>query len=155
AMGGIYDHLSGGFARYSTDPQWLVPHFEKMLYDNALLVPCYLETYQATAEPFFREIAEETLSWVERDMTRPERPFYSTLDADSEGQEGKFYVWSGAEIERILGKDEADLFNGVYGVEPDGNWHEEAAHGSHQKGEPTNILHRVKTFSQFARLHQI
>jgi uncharacterized protein YyaL (SSP411 family) len=153
AMGGIYDHLGGGFARYSTDQRWLVPHFEKMLYDNALLVPCYLETYQATGEPFFREVAEETLAWVERDMTSPEGPFYSTLDADSEGQEGKFYVWSAAEIEQILGKDEAALFNPVYGVQPDGNWHEE--HGTSSRQTPTNILHRVKTFAQCAALDKM
>ncbi len=108
AMGGIYDHLGGGFARYSTDERWLVPHFEKMLYDNALLVPCYLETFQATGEPFYREIAEETLGWVLREMTSPDGPFYSTLDADSEGEEGKFYVWTAAEIEQILGKEDAD-----------------------------------------------
>jgi uncharacterized protein YyaL (SSP411 family) len=155
AMGGIYDHLGGGFARYSTDARWLVPHFEKMLYDNALLVPGYLEAYQATGEPFFREVAEETLAWVERDMTSPEGPFYSTLDADSEGQEGKFYVWSAAEIERVLGADEAALFNSVYGVQPEGNWHEEGPHGSHGKSDPTNILHRTKTFAQYARLHQM
>jgi uncharacterized protein len=155
AMGGIYDHLGGGFARYSTDARWLVPHFEKMLYDNALLVPCYLETFQATGEAFFREIAEETLAWVERDMTSPEGPFYSTLDADSEGQEGKFYVWNAAEIEQVLGKDEAALFNAVYSVDPDGNWHEEAAHSPHGNATPTNILHRLKTWSQCARLLQI
>jgi uncharacterized protein YyaL (SSP411 family) len=162
AMGGIYDHLGGGFARYSTDARWLVPHFEKMLYDNALLVPGYLEAYQATGESFFREVAEETLAWVERDMTSPEGPFYSTLDADSEGREGKFYVWSAAEIERVLGKDEAALFNSVYGVQPEGNWHEEGhgqetmpQRGGHAKAEPTNILHRTKTFSQYARLHQM
>jgi uncharacterized protein YyaL (SSP411 family) len=142
AMGGIYDHLGGGFARYSTDERWLVPHFEKMLYDNALLVPCYLETYQATGEPCYREIAEETLSWVLREMTSPDGPFYSTLDADSEGEEGKFYVWTAAEIERVLGKDNADLFSAVYGIEPEGNWE----HGK-------NVLHRVKTFAQYARLH--
>jgi uncharacterized protein YyaL (SSP411 family) len=142
AMGGIYDHLGGGFARYSTDERWLVPHFEKMLYDNALLVPCYLETFQATGEPFYREIAEETLGWVLREMTSPDGPFYSTLDADSEGEEGKFYVWTEAEIGQVLGKDEADLFSEVYGVEPEGNWE----HGK-------NILHRVKTFAQYARLH--
>ena len=142
AMGGIYDHLGGGFARYSTDERWLVPHFEKMLYDNALLVPCYLEAFQATGEPFYREIAEETLGWVLREMTSPDGPFYSTLDADSEGEEGKFYVWTAAEIEQVLGKDDADLFSAVYGVEPDGNWE----HGN-------NILHRVKTFAQYARLN--
>jgi uncharacterized protein YyaL (SSP411 family) len=143
AMGGIYDHLGGGFARYSTDAQWLVPHFEKMLYDNALLAVCYLEAYQATGEPFYREIVGLTLDWVQREMTSPEGPFYSTLDADSEGEEGKFYVWSQAEIEGILGKDEAELVNAVYGVEPEGNW------------EGHNILHRKKTFAQFAALHGI
>jgi uncharacterized protein YyaL (SSP411 family) len=142
ARGGIYDHLGGGFARYSTDERWLVPHFEKMLYDNALLVPCYVETYQATGEVFYREIAEETLNWVLREMTSPDGPFYSTLDADSEGEEGKFYVWTAAEVEQILGKDEADLFCSVYGIEADGNWE----HGN-------NILHRAKTFAQSARLH--
>ena len=142
AAGGIYDHLGGGFARYSTDEHWLVPHFEKMLYDNALLVSCYLETYGATGEPFYREIAEETLNGMLREMTSPDGPFYSTLDADSEGEEGKFYVWTAAEIERILGKDEADLFSAVYGVEAEGNWE----HGK-------NILHRVKTFAQYARLN--
>jgi uncharacterized protein YyaL (SSP411 family) len=152
AMGGIYDHLGGGFARYSTDARWLVPHFEKMLYDNALLVPCYLETYQATGAPFYREIVEETLGWVLRDMTSPEGPFYSTLDADSEGVEGKFYVWTAAEIEQILCKDESDLFCAVYGAEPDGNWHDEAGHGP---PGPTNILNRVKTFDQIARLNRI
>ena len=139
AKGGIYDHLGGGFARYSTDERWLVPHFEKMLYDNALLVPCYLETFQATGEPFYREIVEETLDWVLREMTSPDGPFYSTLDADSEGEEGKFYVWTAAEIEQVLGKEEADLFSAVYGIEPEGNWE----HGN-------NILHRVKTFEQYA-----
>ncbi len=119
-----------------------MPHFEKMLYDNALLVPVYLEAFQATNEPFYREIAEETLGWVLREMTSPDGPFYSTLDADSEGEEGKFYVWSAAEIERILGEEDAALFNAVYGVEPEGNWE----HGH-------NILHRVKTFAQYARLN--
>ncbi|HTU19520.1 MAG TPA: thioredoxin domain-containing protein [Gemmataceae bacterium] len=142
ARGGIYDHLGGGFARYSTDERWLVPHFEKMLYDNALLVPCYLETFQATGEPFYREIAEETLGWVLREMTSSEGPFYSTLDADSEGEEGKFYVWTAAEIDQILGKDDTELFSAVYGVEADGNWE----HGK-------NMLHRAKTFVQDARLN--
>jgi uncharacterized protein YyaL (SSP411 family) len=149
ALGGLYDQLGGGFARYSTDERWLVPHFEKMLYDNALLVPCYLETYQATGDPFYRAIAEETLAWVRREMTSPEGPFYSTLDADSEGEEGKFYVWTPEEIEGVLGQEDAELFNAVYGVEPGGNW--EDPH--HPGGSPKNILHRVKTFAQYARLH--
>ena len=121
AMGGVYDHLGGGFARYSTDARWFAPHFEKMLYDNALLVPCYVEAFQATGELFYREVIEETLAWVKREMTSPEGPFYSTLDADSEGEEGKFYVWTAAEIEQALG-DDAPTFNAVYGVEPEGNW---------------------------------
>jgi uncharacterized protein YyaL (SSP411 family) len=141
AMGGIYDHLGGGFARYSTDPRWLVPHFEKMLYDNALLVPCYVEAYQATGETLYREVVEQTAGWVLREMASSQGPFYSTLDADSEGEEGKFYIWTQAEIEEILGAEDAALFGDVYGVEPEGNWE----HGN-------NILHRVKTFAQYARL---
>jgi uncharacterized protein YyaL (SSP411 family) len=144
AMGGIYDHLGGGFARYSTDARWLVPHFEKMLYDNALLVGVYLEAFQATGEPFYREIVEETLGWVAREMTSPEGPFFSTLDADSEGVEGKFYVWSADEIEQVLGDKDAELFSDAYGIEPEGNWE----HGH-------NILHRTKTFDQLARLHHL
>ncbi len=142
AMGGIYDHLGGGCARYSTDARWLVPHFEKMLYDNALLLSCYLEAYQATGDSFFREIAEETLLWVKREMTSPEGPFFSTLDADSEGEEGKFYVWTEKEILDLLGEEEGGLFCAAYGVEPGGNWE----HGQ-------NILHRLKTFAQLARLN--
>jgi uncharacterized protein YyaL (SSP411 family) len=144
AMGGIYDHLGGGFARYSTDARWLVPHFEKMLYDNALLVGAYLEAFQATGEPSYREVVEETLGWVAREMTSPEGPFFSTLDADSEGVEGRFYVWSAGEIEQILGAQDAELFNAAYGVEPEGNW-----------DEGLNILHRTKTFAQLARLHNL
>src|SRR5262249_31951721 len=122
AMGGIYDHLGGGFARYSTDARWLVPHFEKMLYDNALLVPVYLETFQATLDRSYREVAEEPWAYVRREMTSPEGPFYSTQDADSEGEEGKFYVWAIQEIEQVLGKDQATLFNDVYNVTAEGNW---------------------------------
>jgi uncharacterized protein YyaL (SSP411 family) len=140
ARGGIYDHLGGGFHRYSTDARWLVPHFEKMLYDNALLVPVYLETYQATGEPFYRHVAEETLAYVRREMTGPEGAFYSTQDADSEGEEGKFYVWSAREVEEVLGKDLAEVVAHVYDVMPEGNW------------ESHNILHRSRTDEQDARL---
>src|SRR5215510_13063598 len=114
AAGGVYDHIGGGFHRYSTDARWLVPHFEKMLYDNALLVPAYLEAFQATGNAFYREVVEGTLGYVLREMTSPERPFFSTQDADSEGVEGKFYVWSRQEIEAILGKEEAELLGSVY-----------------------------------------
>ena len=130
ANGGIYDQLGGGFARYSVDAHWLVPHFEKMLYDNALLSRLYLETYQATADPFYRRIAEETLDYVLRDMTSPEGGFYSAEDADSEGEEGKFYVWTPAEIEGALGdRDGAKLAMRYWGVTERGNF------------EGKNILH--------------
>lgn len=121
-QGGIYDHLGGGFHRYSTDAVWLVPHFEKMLYDNALLVPAYLEAYQATGEERFANTVRETLDYVLREMTQPEGGFYSTQDADSEGEEGKFFVWTAAEIEEHLGKDRAEIFNACYDVQPGGNW---------------------------------
>jgi uncharacterized protein YyaL (SSP411 family) len=143
AMGGMYDQLGGGFHRYSTDAHWLVPHFEKMLYDNALLSLAYLEAFQATGEPFYREIVEQSLAYVQREMTSPDGPFYSTQDADSEGEEGKFFVWSAAETEQILGSDLASVFNYVYGVTPEGNW------------EGHNILHRTKTYDQCARLMKI
>jgi uncharacterized protein YyaL (SSP411 family) len=140
ARGGIYDHLGGGFHRYSTDERWLVPHFEKMLYDNALLALTYTEAFQATKHPFYRQVVEETLGYVGREMTSPDGPFYSAQDADSEGVEGKFFVWSKAEIEQILGKDEAELFCSVYDVTDDGNW------------EGHNILHRTRGDEQEAKL---
>lgn len=140
AMGGMYDHLGGGFHRYSTDARWLVPHFEKMLYDNALLTRAYLEAFQATHAPFYRQVVEETLAYVRREMIGPEGAFFSTQDADSEGVEGKFFVWSAAEIESILGRELAEVFGYVYGVTPEGNW------------EGHNILDRSKTYEQYAKL---
>ena len=122
AMGGIYDQIGGGFHRYSTDPHWLVPHFEKMLYDNALLSRLLLHTYQATGNPFYRRIAEETLDYVVREMTDSSGSFYSTQDADSEGEEGKFFVWSDREIEEVLGPDDAALVGGYFGVTEAGNF---------------------------------
>ncbi len=122
ARGGIYDHLGGGFHRYSTDPVWLVPHFEKMLYDNALLVPAYLEAYQITKREDFANTVRETLDYVLREMTQPQGGFYATQDADSEGVEGKFFVWTAEEIASHLGEDRARIFNACYDVSPNGNW---------------------------------
>ncbi|MGQ0633389.1 MAG: thioredoxin domain-containing protein [Planctomycetaceae bacterium] len=140
AAGGIYDHLGGGFHRYSTDERWLVPHFEKMLYDNALLVPAYLEAHQATGNSDYARVARETLNYVLREMTQPQGGFYSTQDADSEGEEGKFFVWSAAEIEEALGAEDARVFNYCYDVTEEGNW------------EERNILHRPKTSEQAAKV---
>ncbi len=122
ARGGIYDHLGGGFARYSTDARWLVPHFEKMLYDNALLSSTYLEAYQITGDPTYARVARETMDYVLGRMTGDEGQVYSTEDADSEGVEGKYYVWSLAEIESLLGAEQAKTFAAVYDVSATGNW---------------------------------
>ncbi|MSR56238.1 MAG: thioredoxin domain-containing protein [Planctomycetaceae bacterium] len=140
AAGGIYDQLGGGFHRYSTDERWLAPHFEKMLYDNALLVPAYLEAYQATGDANYARVARETLDYVLREMTQPQGGFFSTQDADSEGVEGKFFVWSEAEIEQVLGTDDAKVFNYCYDVTERGNWEEH------------NILNRPKTDAQAAKV---
>src|SRR5262249_8642627 len=143
AMGGMYDQLGGGFHRYSTDAQWLVPHFEKMLYDNALFSQAYLQAYFATGEAYYLPIVQQTFDYRLREMTGPDGAFYSTQDADSEGVEGKFYVWSAAEIEAGLGKELAEVFNYVYGVSSEGNW------------EGHNILNRAKTDEQDAKLLRI
>ncbi len=124
ALGGIYDQIGGGFHRYSTDERWLVPHFEKMLYDNALLARLYTRAWQWTHEPFFARIAMETLDFVQREMMAPDGGFYSTLDADSEGKEGKFYVWSRTEIFQILGDEDGRIFCALYEVTDRGNWEE-------------------------------
>jgi hypothetical protein len=122
ARGGIYDQIGGGFARYSTDAHWLVPHFEKMLYDNALLAKTYLEAFQVTGDPFYRRIAIDVLDYILREMTAPEGGFYSATDADSEGEEGKFYIWTPTEIYTILEKEEARRFCTYYDITPSGNW---------------------------------
>jgi uncharacterized protein len=139
ARGGIYDHLGGGFARYSTDDRWLVPHFEKMLYDNALLASVYVEAFQATGDQGFAQVARETLDYVLRRMTGPEGAFYSTEDADSEGEEGKYYVWTLPEVQEILGKH-SKTFCHVYDVTEAGNW------------EGRNILNLPRPISQAAGL---
>ena len=122
AEGGIFDQIGGGFHRYSTDTYWLVPHFEKMLYDNALLARLYLHAYQVTGDPLYRRIVEETLDYMAREMTDANGGFYSAQDADSEGVEGKFFVWRPEEIIDRLGKTEGDLFNSYYGVTRKGNF---------------------------------
>ena len=121
ANGGIFDQIGGGFSRYSTDAKWLVPHFEKMLYDNALIPVNYAEAYQITKDPFYLDVLKKTLDFVLREMTSPEGGFYSAYDADSEGIEGKYYVWKKSEIREILGSD-TDLFCLYYDVTDGGNW---------------------------------
>jgi uncharacterized protein len=140
ARGGIYDHLGGGFARYSTDDRWLVPHFEKMLYDNALLAGVYLEAYQVTRDAELARVATQTLNYVLDRMTGREGGFYSTEDADSEGVEGKYYVWSLAEVTELLGPERAKTFNYVYDISEHGNW------------EGHNILNLPKPLGQAAKL---
>jgi uncharacterized protein YyaL (SSP411 family) len=130
--GGIYDHLGGGFSRYSVDERWLTPHFEKMLYDNALLLELLALAWQHSANDLFRARARETVNWLAHEMTTKEGAFSASLDADSEGEEGKFYVWSPAEIEAVLGKDDAAFFAAHYDVTAPGNF------------EGHNILNRLK-----------
>jgi uncharacterized protein len=122
ARGGMYDQVGGGFHRYSVDARWLVPHFEKMLYDNALLARLYTRAWQWTKDPLFAQVANEILGFVQREMTAPNGAFYSTLDADSEGEEGKFYVWTRAEVLEILGAEEGRVFCALYDVTEGGNW---------------------------------
>jgi uncharacterized protein len=142
AAGGINDQIGGGFHRYSVDARWLVPHFEKMLYDNALLVRLYLEGYQATGDEEFRRVVDETLGYVLREMTHPEGGFYAAQDADSEGVEGKFFVWTPAEVAEAVGKDHAEIVCRFYDVTDAGNF------------EHKNILSRVIDLDALARLFQ-
>jgi uncharacterized protein YyaL (SSP411 family) len=131
AAGGMYDQLGGGFHRYSVDERWLVPHFEKMLYDNALLPRAYLDAWQVTGDPMFRRVVEETLAFVTRELTSPEGGFYSSLDADSEGEEGRFYLWTPADLAAALGADDAARIGAAFDVTAAGNF------------EGRNILHPV------------
>ena len=149
-LGGIYDHVGFGFHRYSTDPVWLVPHFEKMLYDQALLAMAYTEAFQATAKPEYERTAREIFTYVLRDMTSPEGGFFSAEDADSEGEEGKFYLWSTAELRKLLGKDDGDLVIAVFNATDDGNFVEEA----HRRRTGTNILHLQKPLAELAKEHK-
>jgi uncharacterized protein YyaL (SSP411 family) len=144
--GGIYDHVGFGFHRYSTDRLWLLPHFEKMLYDQALLTMAYIEAFQATGKPDYAATADEVLGYVLRDMASPDGGFYSAEDADSEGEEGKFYVWSEAEVREVLTGPEADLALRLYNIKPDGNFTDQAT-GS-KPG--TNVLHVTVPFEDLA-----
>jgi len=145
--GGIYDHLGFGFHRYSTDQRWLVPHFEKMLYDQAMLLLAYTRAAQLTGEPLFHQTAAEIATYVLREMTHPDGGFYSAEDADSEGEEGKFYVWTYEELKQSLAPDELRLLEAVFEIQPDGNFREEAS--GHQTG--TNILYRTKSDKEVAQ----
>ena len=140
--GGIYDQLGGGFSRYSTDVQWLAPHFEKMLYDNALLVTTLSEAYQLTKKESYKIAIEETLAFVERELMDRDGGFYSALDADSEGVEGKFYTWSEQEINELL-QNNASIFIAYYGITEEGNW------------EHTNILHTPISANAVAQKFQL
>jgi uncharacterized protein YyaL (SSP411 family) len=140
AAGGLFDHLGGGFHRYCVDDRWLVPHFEKMLYDNALLAVCYLEAWQATGKDKYAAVVRRTLDYLLRDMTDPQGGFYSGEDADSEGQEGKFYLWTPDEIEAVLGSEAARLFCSVYDVTEPGNF------------EGRNILNLLRPLAVEAKL---
>jgi uncharacterized protein YyaL (SSP411 family) len=128
AHGGIYDHLGGGFCRYSVDQFWMIPHFEKMLYDNGPLLTLYSEAWQLSGEPVFEQTARETAAWVMREMQSPEGGYYATLDADSEGKEGKFYVWTPDEVKALLNDDEYTAFAARYGLDGDPNFEGEAWH---------------------------
>jgi uncharacterized protein len=139
AEGGIYDHLGGGFHRYSVDEKWLVPHFEKMLYDNAQLIRIYVDALRITQRPIFRRVVEETLTYLLREMLHIEGGFYATQDADSEGEEGKFFVWEYDEVIKILGEETGEIFSRIYDVSEMGNF------------EGKNILHPILQPDQAAK----
>ena len=140
--GGIYDHVGGGFARYSTDEYWLVPHFEKMLYDNAQLLDLLALAYHDTRDPIFKARAEQTVAWMQRELSIPAGAFCASLDADSEGVEGRYYVWTTSQIQEGLGAEAAENFMREYGASPQGNWHDEGTK------VPVNILNRTAQFEK-------
>ncbi len=144
ANGGIYDHLGGGFARYATDDKWKIPHFEKMLYDNSQLVSLYSEAYQVTKNPLYKKVVAETTAFIERELMDKNGSFYSSLDADSEGEEGKFYVWTEEELSEIFqDDDQLKIFSNYYEIYKKGNW------------EHSNILHRKKSKEEVAKISGI
>lgn len=142
AYGGIYDHVGGGFFRYSVDDKWFVPHFEKMLYDNAQLIEVYSLAYRLNPNPLYKSLVEQTFSFAQRQLMAPSGAFYSALDADTAGQEGGYYTWTKSELEQLLGYD-SELVSVAFGITPNGNW------------ENTNILYRALTNSQLASLFGI
>ncbi len=144
ANGGIYDHLGGGFARYATDDKWKIPHFEKMLYDNSQLVSLYSEAYQVTKNPLYKKVVAETTAFIERELMDKNGSFYSSLDADSEGEEGKFYIWTEEELSEIFqDDDQLKIFSNYYEIYKKGNW------------EHSNILHRKKSKEEVAKISGI
>jgi len=143
AYGGIYDFVGGGFYRYSTDPDWKVPHFEKMLYDNAQLISIYSKAYSIFKEPIYKEIVYTTISFIERDMKNPDGGYYAAIDADSEGEEGKYYVWKKEELEQTLG-NEFDLFKSYFTIEPENIWEHK-----------NYVLHRNSTDAEFCSKNKL
>ncbi|MGF1925700.1 MAG: thioredoxin domain-containing protein, partial [Bacteroidia bacterium] len=144
ALGGIYDQIGGGFARYSVDDRWHVPHFEKMLYDNAQLISLYTEAYQYLKIPLYKEVVIETIEWLQREMISPDGLFYAALDADSEGVEGKFYIWDQDEFNEVVGED-STLLASYFNVTTTGNWEE----------EETNVLQRKSTDEEVAEANNL
>ncbi|MCY7356728.1 MAG: thioredoxin domain-containing protein [Rudanella sp.] len=150
ALGGLYDQLGGGFSRYSVDEDWFAPHFEKMLYDNGQLLTLYADAHRLTGNSLYKHVVYQIIAFAKRELLSPDGGFYSALDADSEGEEGKFYTWTTAELREVLGTD-FEWFADLYSVEEDGNWEHEtggAAPGHGKTGR--NILHRTRTNEQFA-----
>ena len=145
-LGGIWDHVGFGFHRYSTDTRWLLPHFEKMLYDQALIAPVYLEAYQITKDPFFAKTADDIFSYVLRDMTSSDGAFYSAEDADSEGEEGKFYLWTLEEFRQVVGNEDAARWETILRLSPEGNFLNEST----RKKSGSNILHLTAPLNKWA-----
>ncbi len=150
AMGGIYDQLGGGFHRYSTDVEWHVPHFEKMLYDQALISRAYLDAYQLLHQPLYARMARGVLDYVLADLQAPEGGFYSSRDADSEGVEGKYYTWTRAEALQIVGPEDGDLFCAHYDISPSGNWKD-----PHDPDTPKSVLRELRSYNCCAKLYGI
>lgn len=146
-MGGIWDHVGFGFHRYSTDSRWLLPHFEKMLYDQAMIATAYLEAFQITREPLFAKTAEDIFAYVLRDMTAPQGAFYSAEDADSEGEEGKFYVWTTEEFQRVLEGEDSERWESILRLSPEGNFTDEAT----RKKTGANIVHLTASIKKWAQ----